>query len=142
MTLYTSYGCASCRKAKEWLKERNIPFEEKNIFKTILEKDELKNILRMTENGTDDIVSKRSKIITENNIDIDDMTVDEFIEFVRQNPSVLKRPIIIDDNKFMVGYDAEDIEMFKPRELRRLVSQFCDKKCPSYDVCGKIKEEA
>ena len=30
--LYTSPGCASCRKAKQWLKDNQIEFIEKNIF--------------------------------------------------------------------------------------------------------------
>ena len=30
--IYTSPGCASCRKAKQWLKENNIEFVEKKYF--------------------------------------------------------------------------------------------------------------
>ena len=32
--LYSSPGCASCRKAKQWLKERGMKYVEKNIFKS------------------------------------------------------------------------------------------------------------
>ena len=67
--VYTSFGCASCRKVKQWLKDRNIPFVEKNIFTMMLNEKELRMLLRRSENGTDDIISKRSKIIKENNID-------------------------------------------------------------------------
>ena len=35
IVVYTSPGCASCRKVKQWLKDRNLPFIEKNIFKTL-----------------------------------------------------------------------------------------------------------
>ena len=45
--LYTSPGCASCRKAKQWLKDNNIEFVEKNIFTTLLNKEEIKYILLM-----------------------------------------------------------------------------------------------
>ena len=34
--LYTSPGCASCRKAKQWLKDNDMKFVEKNIFTTLL----------------------------------------------------------------------------------------------------------
>ena len=68
--LYTSHGCASCRKAKEWLKERKIPFIEKNIFTSILQDDELRMILRRTENGTEDIIAKRAKVLTDQNINL------------------------------------------------------------------------
>ena len=39
--LYTSPGCASCRKAKQWLKDNQLPFVEKNIFTTMLKEDEI-----------------------------------------------------------------------------------------------------
>ena len=61
--IYTAPSCASCRKVKSWLKENNIPYVEKNIFSTLLRTDELKELLIRSENGTDDIISKRSKKI-------------------------------------------------------------------------------
>ena len=73
IVVYTSPGCSSCRKVKQWLKDRNLPFIEKNIFKTLLNDNEIKHLLMRSENGSDDIVSKRSKVIQENHIDIDSM---------------------------------------------------------------------
>ena len=107
--IYTAPSCASCRKVKSWLKEHNIPYVEKNIFSTLLREIELKELLERSENGTDDIISKRSKIIKENDIDIDSMSINELIKFIQDNPSVLKRPIMIDERRFQVGYNAEEI---------------------------------
>ena len=119
--IYTAPSCASCRKVKSWLKEHNIPYVEKNIFSTLLREIELKELLERSENGTDDIISKRSKIIKENDIDIDSMSISELIKFIQENPSVLKRPIMIDERRFQVGYNAEEIRLFIPRELRKFV---------------------
>ena len=98
--IYTAPSCASCRKVKAWLKEHQIPYVEKNIFSTLLRETELKELLERSENGTDDIISKRSKIIKENKIDIDEMSINELIHFIQKNPSILKRPIIIDERRF------------------------------------------
>lgn len=62
VTLYTSPSCTSCRKARAWLEEHEIPFVERNIFSEPLSIDEIKQILRMTEDGTDEIISTRSKV--------------------------------------------------------------------------------
>ena len=43
--LYTSPGCASCRKAKQWLKDNQIEFIEKNIFTSLLKESEIKYLL-------------------------------------------------------------------------------------------------
>lgn len=139
--VYTSFGCASCRKVKQWLKDHNMPFVEKNIFTTMLNEKELRMLLRRSENGTDDIISKHSKIIKENHIDIDEMSTNELIQFIQQNPSVLKRPIMLDERRFLVGYDEEEIEVFIPRELRALADQSCNAECPNYEVCGKLRKE-
>ena len=133
--IYTAPSCASCRMVKSWLKEHNIPYVEKNIFSTLLREIELKELLERSENGTDDIISKRSKIIKENDIDIDSMSISELIKFIQENPSVLKRPMMIDERRFQVGYNAEEIRVFIPRELRKLAE------CPSSEVCPQFISE-
>ena len=80
-------------------------------------------------------ISKRSKIIKENDIDIDSMSISELIKFIQENPSVLKRPIMIDERRFQVGYNAEEIRVFIPRELRKLAE------CPSSEVCPQFISE-
>ena len=52
----------------------------------------------------------------------DNMSVQELIEFIIDYPSVLKRPIIINENELQVGYNNEDITIFLPKELRNLDS--------------------
>ena len=100
IVVYTSPGCASCRKVKQWLKERNLPYIEKNIFTTLLNETEIRHLLMRSENGSEDIISKRSKIIQQNAIDLDDMTISELVHFIQENPSVLKRPIILNERNF------------------------------------------
>ena len=70
LKIYTSPSCSSCRKVKEFLKDQNIDFVEKNIISSVLNEKELKEILAKSENGTDDIISKRSKVIKERNIEL------------------------------------------------------------------------
>ncbi len=141
IVVYTSPGCASCRKVKQWLKDRNLPFTEKNIFKTLLDEEEIRYLLMRSENGTDDLISKRSKVISENNIDVDSMSLNEVIRFIRENPSVLKRPIILNEKSFQVGYDSEEIGVFIPQELRRIAYSSCSSTCPNYLGCGTAGEK-
>ena len=139
IVVYTSPGCASCRKVKKWLNDHHLEFIEKNIFKTLLDDQEIKELLMRTENGTDDIISKRSKLYQEKTIDFDNMKTNELIEFIRQNPSILRRPIIIDDRCFLVGYDEDEIDAFIPPELRNMNDLPCSKSCPNFETCGRYK---
>ena len=117
--VYTSPSCASCRKAKRWLSDFGIDYVEKNIFVSKLSRDELKAILEKTEHGFEDIISTRSKVFQERELDIESMTINELLTFIEENPSVLKRPIIIDDRRLQIGYNDEEIRVFIPRELRQ-----------------------
>lgn len=139
--LYTSPGCSSCRKVKQWLKDHNLDFAEKNIFKTILNKEEIKYLLTRSENGTDDLISKRSKIIQEGGLNLDEMTINNLVDFVQENPSVLRRPIIVSNKVLQIGYDEEEIDAFIPKELRRIAALSCNSTCPNYPSCGHIREE-
>jgi len=139
ITIYTSPSCSSCRKVKKWFKDQNIPFVEKNIFAATLDPKELKEILEKSLNGTEDIISTKSKIIKEQKVDVNEMTVNQLIEFIRKNPSVLKRPIMVDDRKIQVGYNSEEIRVFIPRAQRLADSSCSSETCPSFINCPKNK---
>lgn len=123
--IYVSPTCSSCIKVKKWFDAQKIPYIEKNINGSGLSEKELKDMLEKSENGTDDIISLRSKIIKEKNVKLDDMTVSEMIQFIRQNPTVLKRPIMVDDKHIQVGYDEEEMSTFIPR-VRHFEELYCD----------------
>ncbi|NIK13209.1 transcriptional regulator SpxA [Alkalibacillus sp. S2W] len=118
VTLFTSPSCTSCRKARAWLEEHEIPFEERNIFSDTLSKDEIKEILRMTEDGTDEIVSKRSKVFQTLDVGLDQMPLKDLIDLIQENPGLLRRPIIMDEKRLQVGYNEDEIRRFLPRNVR------------------------
>ena len=120
LTLYTSPSCTSCRKARAWLQEHQIPFVERNIFSEPLNSSELKAILQMTEDGTEEIISTRSKVFQKLNMDLDDLPLQELLELVQNNPGLLRRPIMIDDKRLQVGFNEDEIRRFLPRDVRQL----------------------
>ncbi|EII0218623.1 transcriptional regulator Spx [Listeria monocytogenes] len=118
VTLYTSPSCTSCRKARAWLEEHDIPYKERNIFSEPLSLDEIKEILRMTEDGTDEIISTRSKTFQKLNVNLDSLPLQQLFELIQKNPGLLRRPIIIDKKRLQVGYNEDEIRRFLPRRVR------------------------
>ena len=123
VTLYTSPSCTSCRKARAWLEEHNISFEERNIFSNPLNVDEIKQILQMTEDGTEEIISKRSKIFQDLDIDLDELPLQKLYTLIQKNPGLLRRPIMMDSKRLQVGYNEDEIRRFLPRDVRALELQ-------------------
>lgn len=118
--LYTSSSNASSRKDCAWFRDHEIPFMERNIMAQPLSQDEVKRLLRLTENGTEDIVSTRAKIFGKLHIDLDTISTSELIKLIAQHPDLLKRPIMFDDKRLQIGYNEEEIRRFLPRKTRQL----------------------
>ncbi|MFJ8258724.1 transcriptional regulator SpxA [Peribacillus asahii] len=119
VTLYVTSSCSSCRKAKAWLEEHQIDYIERNILTEPITLDEIKFILRMTENGTDEIISTNSNAYQELDVNIESLPLKELYKLIMDNPKMLKRPIIQDEKRLQVGFNAEEITSFLPRKLRK-----------------------
>lgn len=120
VTLFTSPSCTSCRKAKKWLKTHEVDFIEQNIFVQAPSVKQLKLILQLTENGTEDIISKRSKDYQRLTIEIDSLPVSELIDLITKHPGLLRRPILFDEKRLQVGFNDDEIRRFLPRHIRVL----------------------
>ena len=83
--LYVSASCTSCRKAKAWLKQNGLRFEERNIMSDPLTTDEIKEILSLTETGTDEIISTRSKVYEKLDIDFDELSLSELVDIIEEH---------------------------------------------------------
>ncbi|WP_306007690.1 transcriptional regulator SpxA [Bacillus sp. MMSF_3353] len=120
--LYTTTSCSSCRKAKAWLEEHQIDYTEKNIVSNSLTVDELKSILRLTEDGATEIISTRSKTFQELNINIEALSLNEFYKLIIEYPQMLRRPIMLDEKRLQVGFNEEEIRKFLPRSVRTFLN--------------------
>lgn len=118
VTLFVSPSCTSCRRAKSWFQEHQIPYKERNILSEKLTIDEIKNILHYTEDGTDEIISTKSKAFQKLNINIDSLPLRELYTIIKENPGILKRPLMLDEKRLQVGFNEEEIRSFLPRKMR------------------------
>lgn len=120
ITLYVSPSCTSCRKARAWLEENGLDYVEKNIFHEPLTKREIRKILSLTEEGTEEIISYRSQAYQELDVNLESLSMGDLLDLFMEQPSLIRRPIIMDDRRLQIGYNEEDIRCFLPREVRRL----------------------
>lgn len=119
INLYLSPSCTSCRKARAWLDSYGVAYQEHNILTQPMTPDDLKAILSKTENGTEDIISTRSKVFQKLNVDVDDLTINQLLALISEHPSLLRRPIIMDDKRMQIGFNEDEIRAFLPRSYRQ-----------------------
>lgn len=118
-TIINGSSSLSTKKAKEWFVKNKISYVERNVAKDPITLSELQKILRMTVDGTDEIIAKRSKVYKELNVNLDELPLTELLELFQQNPGLLKTPIIMDEKRLQVGYNEDEIRQFIPRKTRK-----------------------
>ncbi|HFR3851520.1 TPA: transcriptional regulator Spx [Streptococcus suis] len=118
--IYTASSCTSCKKAKNWLNAHQLSYNEHNLAKEAITKEEILNILTKTENGIASIVSSKNRYAKSLDFDIEELSVNEVIDLITSNPRILKSPILIDEKRLQVGYKEDDIRAFLPRAVRNV----------------------
>ena len=118
--IYTVSSCTSCKKAKKWLNAHQLSYNEHNLGKEAITKEEILDILTKTENGVASIVSSKNRYAKSLDCDIDELSVSEVIDIITANPRILKSPILIDEKRLQVGYKEDDIRAFLPRAVRNV----------------------
>ncbi|MGT2742698.1 transcriptional regulator Spx [Streptococcus plurextorum] len=120
ITIYTVSSCTSCKKAKTWLNAHKLPYKEQNLGKEPLTREEILDILTKTEDGVESIISSKNRYAKALKFDIEDLSVNEVITLIQENPRILKSPILVDDKRLQVGYKEDDIRTFLPRAIRNV----------------------
>ncbi len=118
VTIYTTPSSLACRKAKAWLQKNDLVYNERNLYSQPLSVKEIKEILQKTVGGTEEIISTRSKKFKNLNIDVNNIPLNTLCELIKENPDLLRRPIIFDEKNLHAGYNEEEMGQFLPRKVR------------------------
>ncbi len=110
VVFFTYPSCTSCRKTKAWLVEKGIEYEERHLFRNPPTVDELMDIIKRTSNGLEEIMSTRSQMFKNLNVDIENLRVSELLEILSKEPRLLKRPIITSGENLVIGYNKPALE--------------------------------
>lgn len=106
--------CTTCIKAKKFLVENNIEFQDRHIVENNPTKEEL--TLWIDKSGLEikKFFNTSGKLYKEMNLKdkIKDMSKDEAIEILSTNGMLVKRPILIDGDKVLVGFKEDNYEKF------------------------------
>ncbi|KMK93797.1 Spx/MgsR family RNA polymerase-binding regulatory protein [Rossellomorea marisflavi] len=121
LTFYTYPSCTSCRKAKKWLTANAVDFNERHLFRETPSPEELMNLLALTTEGLDEILATRSQTFKDLGKDVNDLPLSEVIQLIVKEPKLLRRPLLTDGKKLVVGYNPEGLQGLasKKRALKK-----------------------
>ena len=107
--------CTTCQKAKKWLTEKGISFEERDIKTENPTKEELEAWYKKSGLplkrlfNTSGILYKEMKLKDR----LPEMTEDEQLTFLSTDGMLVKRPILISDEQVLVGFKEKEWETLK-----------------------------
>lgn len=122
--IYSNKSDKKLRQVMSWCSLYGLEYEVMNINRRDFTYDEYKNILSLTDEGTYDLIAKRSKVYADmkDTVEFEDMSMREYYEFLLDNPEVVNQPIVVGDRKLAIGFKPEDISVFLPKEHRGIRS--------------------
>lgn len=104
--------CSTCRKAKKWLDEHNIEYEDRDIIKENPQKEELKTWYEKSGLPLKRFFNTSGKKYRELKLKdkLPDMTEDEQLELLSTDGMLVKRPIIITQDTILTGFKEKEWE--------------------------------
>ena len=107
--------CTTCQKAKKWLTEKGISFEERDIKTENPTKEEIEAWYKKSGLplkrffNTSGILYKEMKLKDR----LPEMTEDEQLTLLSTDGMLVKRPILISDEQVLVGFKEKEWETLK-----------------------------
>lgn len=104
--------CSTCRKAKKWLVENGIEFNERHIVDNKPTADELKLWIEKSGLSIKKFFNTSGVLYREMGLKdkLPNMSYDEQIELLASDGKMVKRPIVITDDNVIVGFKEAEWE--------------------------------
>jgi len=108
MKIYHNSRCRKSREALEILRTKNIEFEIIEYLKDNLTKNQLKDLIEKLGIEPINLVRKNEQTWKEN-FKNKELTSDEIIQILSDNPKLIERPIVELNDKAIIGRPPENV---------------------------------
>lgn len=118
--IYTISSNKASRETIEFFKENQVDYIEQNVLKEPLSKSVIQYLFYRADR-MEKLLAKKSKGYKELQtlLNDDDVRMSDIYQFIQENPRVLKYPIVLDQQRLMVGYNEHNIRTFLPRKMKQ-----------------------
>ena len=106
--------CSTCKKAKKYLDDKKVSYEDRDIVLSKTTKSELSNWIKMSDKDINSFFNTSGIKYRQLNLKdkLKTMTEDEKIEILSSDGMLVKRPILVLDNHVLVGFKITEWENF------------------------------
>ena len=101
--------CSKSRQTLAILSENRIDVDIIEYLKDVPSKETLKKIINVLDIKPRDLLRKGESVYKENNLRREDLTDDDLIQFMLDNPILIERPIVYDDKRAVIGRPPDNV---------------------------------
>ena len=112
MKFYWYPKCSTCIKAYKHLNEFNLELDVKHIVEETPTREEIKKYIELYNQGIKPFFNTSGKLYKEMNMKekVQDLSLDEAALLLSENGMLIKRPLLIDNHKVIVGYKKDSYD--------------------------------
>ena len=98
--------CSTCQKAKKWLQNKNIEFEDRHIVENTPTVKELEKWLQKSDLEIKKFFNTSGLVYKNMNLKetLDTMSQEEKIKLLASNGMLMKRPLLVGEDFVLVGF--------------------------------------
>ncbi|MEK6408898.1 MAG: arsenate reductase (glutaredoxin) [Acidobacteriota bacterium] len=108
--VYQKPTCSKCRTTIGLLKDRGAAFEAINYYEKPLSIEELRKLIDKLGIAPRDLLRKSEQVYRDLKLAHRELTDDELIELMVENPDLIQRPIVVKGDKAVLGRPPENVE--------------------------------
>ena len=111
--LFVNYPkCSTCKKARKFLEEKGVAFEDRDIKEQNPTADELKEWIAKSGLPAKKFINTRGMLYRQMELKdkLPNMSEQEMIELLATDGMLVKRPILVSEDKVLVGFRQAEWE--------------------------------
>ena len=101
--------CSKSRQTLAILSENGIDVDIIEYLKDVPSKEALRQIINILDIKPRDLLRKGEAVYKENDLRREDLTDDDLIQFMVDNPILIERPIVYDDKRAIIGRPPDNV---------------------------------
>lgn len=102
--------CTTCQRAKKWLIENNVVFEDRNIISDTPNKEELRKWIETSNKPINKFFNTSGMLYRSQGLSkkLPTLTDDEKIDILASDGMLIKRPILVIDDTILLGFKEDE----------------------------------
>lgn len=120
LKIYTISSNQETKEAEHWLYAHKVKFVEVDVLKERVSTEEILRIVSLTEHGVEEIIATETRAYTRLNLNFNDLKLEDFMELLEENATLLKVPLMLDEKQLHIGFDEDKMQRFLEKPSKKI----------------------